>query len=340
MPGFNLSGLVADIDTQAFGIDFWHQALMANNTTAFAARYGDVRVNIKKDTVQLPLMEVPVLIADGGCGDDPATTAAFTTRTMEMVNMKAAGSFCPIELEPYYLAEYIPQGQNNENFRPLQDAIVGRIAQEISKKMGIIPWYGATGSDTVSYDDSWIAQLQAAANVNLGSTPMTAGGAAGTDAAGAFNVIQSMIQPFLNNVDTAGEVYTDDAIVVAISPATVDLYFRNYRTLFGDHNITPNYEILANGVAMGGWYHPGTRVRVVIQNALGVAAHAVITRAKNLVLGFDLEGDANNINLWYDVNTDLIKWRLKAKMGSGIRSITAANNAAITPNIAYYGPVS
>lgn len=335
--GFDLSGLTEDVNQRAFGIDFWHQALLANNTMAFAAQHGEIKTGMKQDTYKMPLLEAPVALQEAGCGAEADTVATVTQREMKMVGVQAAGQFCPQELEPYFLADFIPTGQNNEDFNPLQSAIVARIQEEIAKKMAIFPWYGPTGSDTVTYTTSWLGQLRSAINIVMGSSTITAGGSVGTDAAGAYNVVDALIQPFLNNSDTAGLVYTDNELVVAMSPFVVDLYFKNYRTRFGDHNITPSYETLANGVAMGGWFHPGTRVRVVVQNALGRTQDVVITRRRNLVLGFDLAADATGMKLWYDINTDLIKWRMKAKLGTGIRSITPSSS---TPNILYWGAAS
>ena len=84
--------------------------------------------------------------------------------------------------------------------------------------------------------------------------------------------------------------------------------------------------------------HPGTRVMCVKQNALGLEGDIVATRKGNLVLAFDLASDATRVDLWYDKTDDLIYWRLKAKIGAGIRSIT---NPSITkPNIVYWGAAS
>lgn len=341
MSTFNLGGLTEDINERAFGIDFWTQALLANNTMAMIGQYGEIIPNMKQDTYKMPLLDTPITLTDTGCGDTAGPDPIVTQRTLAMVGIKAAGEFCPHELEPYFLADHIPAGQNYENFQPLQAAIVNRISSEIAKKMAIFPWYGPTGTDTATYTTSWMDQLLAATNIVVGSTTINNGGSNGTDTQGAFNVVQALIGKFLANADTAGEVYQDDAIVVAMSPNAVNLYFQNYRTLFGDHNVTPSYDSLANGVALGGWYHPGTRVKVVIQNALGIGGEVVAFRRGNLVLGVDLISDTTGIRLWYSQDDDLIKWRMKAKIGTGIRSITNANTpATVAPNVVYWGPAS
>jgi hypothetical protein len=341
MPTFNLSALVADIDTQSFGIDFWTQALLENNTMSMVGRYGEIKTGVKKDTVQLPLLSAPVTLVAAGCGDEAGPVPAITTREMKMVGFKASGEFCPHELEEFYTADYIPAGQHYTDFQPLQNAIVNELTRNIAKKMAIFPWYGPTGTDTVTYAEAWMDQLNDASNIWVGGAAINDGGANGTDVNGAYNVAQALIAKFLANADAAGEVYEDEQIIIGIAPSAVDLYFRNYQTLYGTHNITPSYEILANGQALGGWFHPGTRVRIVIQNALGVGGQMVAFRRGNLVLGVDLASDITTMKLWYSQDDDLVKWRMKAKIGTGIRSITNANlPATIAPNIVYWSAAS
>lgn len=335
--GFNLAQIEEMVNETTFGAEFYKQALLPNDTFAFAAMHGDVLVNAKMDQYKLPELESTATIQASDCGQNSVDETTFKQSELNMVGIKIEGEFCPQKVEPYFLAMQLPAGQHYENFNPLQARIVERVGQQISKKMGIFPWYGPTGADTVTYNESWLDQLRDATGIVVGSTTITSGGNAGTDAAGAFNVVTALIAKFLDNADTAGEVYQDGLIRVAVSPKVANLYFENYRKLFGDNTVVPAMQQLADG-RITGWMHPGTRVEIVIQSALGLTHDVVISRRTNLVLAFDLASDASRLDLWYDKTDDLIYWRLKAKLGTGIRSITNPNVAA--PNILYWGAAS
>jgi hypothetical protein len=170
----------------------------------------------------------------------------------------------------------------------------------------------------------------------VGTTTPTSGGATGGDPEGAYNIVDALIQVFIDNADAAGLVYEEDELVVKGSPKFMDLYWKNYRKLFGENIVTPELVRLAEGSAQTlGFIHPGTRVSVVKQNALGLTHDVVITRRDNQVLAFDMMGDTTRTDLWYDKKDDLIYWRLKAKVGTSVHSFTTA-----PPNIAYWGAAS
>ena len=334
--GFNLSQISEMINETEFGNLFYKKALLTNDTFAFAQSHGEVLTGAKMDNYKLPSLESSATIQASDCGQNSVDETTFTQTNLEMVSIKIEGEFCPQKLEPYFLAQGLPAGQHYEGFNPLEAQIVERTAQQIGRKMGIFPWYGPTGADSVTYTESWMDQLRDATGVVAGSTTITSGGSTGADAAGAFNVVQTLIDKFLANADSAGEVYEQDAIQIAMSPAVINLYFQNYRKLFGDNTVVPAMESLAAGSTVG-FYHPGTLVRIVKQNALGITNDVVASRKGVLVLAFDLASDATSIKMWYDQTDDLIYWRLKAKIGTGIRDLTSFN---IKPAITYWGAAS
>jgi hypothetical protein len=334
--GFNLSQISEMINETEFGNLFYKKALLSNDTFAFAQSHGEVLTGAKMDNYKLPSLESSATIQASDCGQNSVDETTFTQTNLEMVSIKIEGEFCPQKLEPYFLAQGLPAGQHYEGFNPLEAQIVERTAQQIGRKMGIFPWYGPTGADSVTYTESWMEQLRDATGVVAGSTTVNNGGTNGTDAQGAFNVVQTLINKFLANPDSAGEVYEDGAISVAMSPQALNLYFQNYRTLYGDNTVIPNMASLAAGSTTP-FYHDGTLVRIVKQNALGLEGDIVASRKGVLVLAFDLASDATSIKMWYDQTDDLIYWRLKAKIGTGIRDLTSFN---VKPAITYWGAAS
>ena len=331
--GWDLTGLTELVNETEFGMDFYKEAVMANDTFAFAKTYGQVLTGAKNDSYKLPNLEGTATAQSGvGCGQNSVDQTTFGQTDLNMVKIKFNGQFCPHDLEPYWLASGLPAGQHYENMGVLGANILAETARQIAKKMAVIPYQGPTGADTLTYGDNWIALLKAATAgtpaLNIGTATTTNGGSGGTGATGVFNIVEAMKNKFLSNVDTASEVFSG-GIVIAMSPLQTSQYFENYRLLFGGDTVVPVMESMANGY-MNTWIHPGSRIRIVTQNALGVSGHIIGSRMRNQVLAFDLASDATKIKVWYDENTELIKWRQRVKMGTAFRALDVNN-------VVYYG---
>lgn len=322
--GFNLAGLSALVNETEFGALFYQSALMANDTFTFVQQNGQVLTGAKNDTYKLPTMSSTATLQSGdGCGHNEVDETTFAQTTLTMVNVKVEGQFCPQTLEPYYLASTLPAGQHYSALGSLQANIIAEVERQIAKKMAILPYYGPTGSDTVTFANHWMKLLEDAYGINVGTSTPTSGGSAGTDAAGVFNIVESLADVFYNNADTAADANNGN-IVVAMSPKNARLYFQNYRKLFGDNTITPSLQQLATGNYTT-WIHPGTQIMIATQNALGTEGQIIATRKGNQVLAFDLATDATRLDLWYDKTDDLIYWRQRVKMGAAWRAINSSN---------------
>lgn len=336
--GFDLAELTALVNEQEFGLDFYQQAVMDNDTFAGARLNGQVLTGAKNDKYKLPIMEGTATLKDGSeCGFTPTDQTTFDQTDLNMQAITIQGQFCVRELEPFWLASGLPAGQHYQSLGVLEANILDETARQIADKMALFPWYGPTGSDTVTYADSWIEQLQGGTGISLGTGPVTDGGVNGTDAAGAYNVVEAIKAVFRNNRHTAKEIFNGN-IAIEMSPAAADLYWINYRKLFGDNTIIPAFQQLADGNGLAGWTHPGTRIQITIQGALGLSGHIVGFRRRNKVLAFDLESDATRLELGMDQYREYIWWKQRVKMGTAWRQIT--NPATATPNVVYYGPAS
>lgn len=322
--GFDLAGLTALVNETEFGFNFYQAAVMSNDTFAFASQYGTVLTGAKNDTYKLPTMTGTATAQDGdGCGQNSVDQITPAQTTLNMVNIKFEGQFCPQTLEPYWLAAGLPAGQHYESLGSLEANIVAEVERQIAKKMAIIPYYGPTGSDTVTYANAWVDLLEDATGIVAGSTTPTAGGSAGTDAQGVFNIVETLATIFYGNVDTAADANSGN-IVVSMSPKDARFYFQNYRTLYGDHTFLPAYQELANG-RYATWTHPGTQIQCATQSALGLENQIIMSRKMNQTLAFDLASDATRLDMWYEKKEDLIYWRLRVKMGTAWRAINATN---------------
>ena len=331
--GFDVSALAALVNETEFGFMFYKEALMNNDTFAFTQKYGEVLQNAKNDTYKLGNFNGSATAQDGdGCGQNSVDQITHTQTTLTMVNIKFEGQFCPQTLEPYYLAAALPPGQHYESLGALGAQYIAEIQRQIAKKMAIMPYYGPTGADTVTYANNWISLLEADFDINEGATTPTSGGSAGTDTEGVFNIVETLVLLYLANPDTAAEVNSGN-IVITMSPKHAFFYWQNYRKLYGNNTVVPAMTQLGNGTFQE-WTHPGTAgVTIVVQNALGTEGQIISSRKRNQVLAFDLQSDATKLDVWYEKKEDLIYWRQRVKMGTAWRQLTPAN-------INYWGTAS
>lgn len=331
--GFDLSALTALVNETEFGTLFYKEPIMNNNTFTTTTQYGTVLTNAKNDTYKLPTITATATLKDGSdCGFAPTDQTTFDQTDLHMQAITIQGQFCVRELEPYWLAAGLPAGQHYQNgFNPLEGNILAEVEKNIGKKMALFPFYGPTGSDTVTYTYNWTQQLKDAFGINLGTGNGTNGGSAGTDAAGVWNRVEAIKNAFLADVDTASEVM-NGGIYIQMSPLDASLYYENLRTLYGDNTLVPVQAQMAAG-NMTTWIHPGSRIVCVIVNALGSGREIIATRTGNQVLAFDLASDATRIEMGMDQYREYIWWKARLKIGTAYRSLSSVD-------IRYYGSAS
>ena len=72
----------------------------------------------------------------------------------------------------------------------------------------------------------------------------------------------------------------------------------------------------------GGFYEvpfPGyPNVKIVGTYGLRASERVVLGKASDAFVGTDLISDTNNFSLWYDINTDTVRYRLRNKLGMQI----------------------
>jgi hypothetical protein len=334
--GFDLAGISALVNETEFGNLWYKEPIMGNNTFSATDMHGQVLTGAKNDNFKLPTYSSTATLKDGSdCGFTPTDQSALEQTDLAMVTVTVQGQFCVKTLEPYWVAAGLPAGQHYTGFNPLEAQLLSSIADEIGKKMAIFPYYGPTGSDTVTYATPWVAQLETATGIIVDTGNSNDGNnTTGLDADGAYNRVEAMIALLLANSDSAAGVHRSGEYTIEMSPLDAWYYFQNMRTRFGQDTITPVQQQMNNG-AFSTWIHPGTQVRCIVVNALQTQAvrNIICWRKGNKVLAFDLRSDATRLELGMDQYRQFIWWNWVCKMGAGIRSTNAKD-------VLYYGDAS
>lgn len=347
------SGLTAFINEQRFRSDFWTEALYSSDIMPFMDSVGMVAPGVKEDTFKFPTLSGTVVIADGATCTDTFDHNNDTTIAQTSITLKkgmASDSFCPHgeAYETYFTALGMPAGQHYKSLGIWQAPLIGEINRRIAKRLAINHWQGDQSGDGWSYT-GWYESLLAATLgtfnsssnvtggiVGAGATP-TAGGAAGTDAAGVYNICQALVEAALYTSTVAGSDLAADLIAgncyITMNPLNREFLRQNYQLRFGlaMPEIVPGLAGLQNN-AMGAFNFPGYNLPVITQAWIPQST-ILLSRKKNQVLAFDLESDFTNLDLWLADDHDTIRWKYRFKCGVGWRALNGSN-------LKMYGPTT
>jgi len=334
----NFSGLTAFVNEQRFGRAFWTEALMKNDVMPFVNAVGLAVPGVKEDNFDLHKMTATVGIADGStCVGDFDNGNDSTISKGTTINLKKGfigDTICPHDgFETYYTALGMPSGQHYTGLGVWQAPLMAEINRAIAKRLALNFWRGEQSGDTWTYT-GWYEQLLAA-NMGsgvVGSTTPTSGGSAGTDAEGVYNICEALIAATLTSVDF-GQAIMDGDCYIVMNAQNREFLRQNYQKRFG--LAMPEIAVGLAGLqnnTFGAFNFPGTQVPVLIQQGLPQAA-IILSRKRNQVLAFDLEGDFTNIKTGMDQYEENMWWKLRVKVGGGWQALD-------TNNVKYWGPTT
>lgn len=330
------SGISAYTDDHSHALDFWTRAVAGNDVIPWIQKYGQI-IYTKADAVDLPRMESVVTIQDGNTcisdfDNDNDTTIKKSTITLKKGFV--GDTICIHDLEDYFTSIGLQRGQHymENGMGAMGAGIILNVQQQIGK---------AIGNEIVNGGSNWITSGildliyavntgTAPNNINVGTSTITSGGSAGTDAAGCFNVVQSLIDAAMADKDLAADLLAGN-MVIAMSPKEYSLYYQNYVKLRGTHLITPGLANLAGG--LGEIQHPGYPVTITTLAHLTGSSTVFLTRKGNITFAMDLPEDFTRFDIGMDQYNENLWWKARFKGGVGFRQLDQYN-------LLYWGPLS
>ena len=254
-----------------------------------------LQTGVKKDAYLNFLNVAPTLQA-GGCGFSAAGDVALTQRTIATAMIKVNLEICPENLIGKW-AEYLVRISATENDLPFEQYIVDGLVAEINKKIEKLIWQG---DHTQSSDANikWIDGFLYIANAD--SDVIDVSIASGTS---AYNGIVAVYAAMTEeSLERGGMIFVSPAIFRAFMQ---ELVVRNYFH-YDPRDAAPDEVIL-----------PGTDVRVVKTPGLAGSLKILGTFPENMVYGCDMEGDAEDIDIWY--SQDNRNFRVAVQWNSGVQ---------------------
>lgn len=255
-----------------------------------------IQTGVKKDAY-INFLDMSPALADGtDCTFSADGSATLTQREINTAVLKTDMEICPRNLIGKY-AEYLVRVNATEESLPFEQYIMDGVTAELNKKIETLIWQGDTASEDASL--KWTNGLLKIASEDSDVTKVD------ISASGdAFEVIKKVYMAMTDEaIERGGEIY--------VSPAS----YREFVMVLMEKNLYhyagPQAEYPEE------FFFPGTNVKVVNTYGLSGSNQILGTFAKNIFYGCDMEGDNEDIDLWY--SRDNRTFRLEALWNSGVQ---------------------
>jgi len=242
----------------------------------------------------LNIFEVDLQVQSGDCVSNPSGSFDATQRNITVTQRTSYDGLCLDNLNPKYLGiSALDRGSYNETFK-LASVYTEQIVNQMKKS-----------------DDSF---LWNASNFGTWTSGSTAGVVVPDAATGSVSsaTIIGITDALIENL--SADVADRDDLTIWMSVGN----FRKFITaLRGLNNYFFDPGSISNRTGILQIAYPFQNVKVV--GTAGITGDRIaLMPDAYAVVGTDLMSDVENFQLWYDINADQLKHRLKSKLGSQV----------------------
>lgn len=243
----------------------------------------------------------PAFASGTDCAFSAAGTAALSERLIECPALKVDMEICPRNLVGKY-AEYLVRLNATSESLPFEQYLMEGVIDGINRKIETMIWLGDKTSQSTDPVKKWIDGFETICRASV----FAATGVVVKNIASGSTAYQGILAVYgeltENCLERGAEIYVSPAIFRAFMQDMVALNYYHYNP--GNENAK---EFLL----------PGTDVKVVKTPGLAGCNNIVGTYPANLYYGCDMEGDNEDIDLWY--SKDNRTFRLEVLWNSGVQ---------------------
>jgi len=240
----------------------------------------------------LNIMEVDLQVQSGNCVSTPSGSLTATQRNITVTNRVSYDGLCLDELNSKYLGiSALSAGSYNETFA-LAETYTDMIVNQMKKSDDAFLWNTVDGLGKLTSSTTAGVVVPAAATGSFTS-------------ANALEKIDAMIEAI------PSDIADRDDLTVWMSTSN----FRKYVTALRQaNNFYFDPASISNRTGILQMAYPFQNVKVVGTSGITGNRIALMPDAY-AVVGTDLMSDETSFSLWYDINADQLKHRLKSKLG-------------------------
>ena len=265
--------------------------------------YFTLQSGVKK-TDALHLLAVTAFPQDGsGCSATASGDVNFTDRNLTVGQITYFSGFCMKDLIPKYTQTLLRAGNAETEGMTFEAEVADSIVKTIMEHNEVADWQGDTGSGNVYINryDGLIKTIDAATTAVDGNTS-----AATSITSGASGNVDTIV----NNICNARPAKVKSAAnqVLFVGQDTFDKFVDtlNAKNLYNvDATSWANYSVSI----------PGKNVTLVGVVGLDGTDRMFLGTQENFFLGFDLQNDEEEFDMWYEKKDDKVYYRVKFKRG-------------------------
>tara|TARA_R100000951_G_scaffold42792_1_gene35920 strand:- start:206 stop:1108 length:903 start_codon:yes stop_codon:yes gene_type:complete len=241
----------------------------------------------------LNIFEVDLVVQSGDCVSTPSGSFDATQRTIQVTQRTSFDGLCLDNLNPKYLGiSALDRGSYNETFK-LASVYTEQIVNQMKKSDDSFLWNTTNGLGALTSGSTAGVVVPA----GLAATPVVV--------ADILGIIDDLI------INLSDDVADRDDLTVWMSVASFRKYVTALRTL---NNYFFDPGSISNRTGILQMAYPFQNVKVV--GTAGITGERIcLMPDAYAVVGTDLLSDVDNFSLWFDINADQLKHRLKSKLG-------------------------
>lgn len=282
---YNLTDLNTYTDEMSF--ELVSKAVLQTNLM----QYATIRSGLRAGQVAINLLDADISVQDRACGWDNNGTMTFSQVTIDIQEKQSKQELCPTDLRDYYLSERLSASAYAEEV-PFPEVVSNLFVEKIK-----------------NWNENYLAeQAMTLAQAAIG-TGGTCANQIATTATPDVNNIVGIVLDLFDAIDES--VKMRDDLVVLMNPANFALLRRAL--------VAQNYFHYNQGEgAENELIIPGTNmkaVRVTLTDPAGEYYQSMVAGpGKDLVVGVGLEDDFDQLRIFWDQSTDVVKvmgaWRI------------------------------
>ena len=265
--------------------------------------YFTLQSGVKK-TDALHLLAVTAFPQDGsGCSPTASGDVTFSNRDITVGQITYFSGFCMKDLIPKYTQILLRAGNAETEDMAFEAEVADSIIKTIMEHNETADWQGDTASGNVYINryDGLIKIIDAATTAVAGNTS-----AATSITSGASGNVDTLV----NNICNARPAKVKSAAnqVLFVGQDTFDKFVDtlNAKNLYNvDATSWANYSVSI----------PGKNVTLVGVVGLDGTNRMFLGTQENFFLGFDLQNDEEEFDMWYEKKDDKVYYRVKFKRG-------------------------
>ncbi len=240
----------------------------------------------------LNIFEVDLQVQNGDCVSTPSGSFDATQRTIQVTQRTSYDGLCLDNLNPKYLGiSALDRGSYNETFK-LASVYTEQIVNQMKKSDDAFLWNSTNGLGLLTSGSTAGVVVPDAATGSVSSATI-------------LGITDALIE------NLSDDVADRDDLTIWMSVSN----FRKFITaLRGINNYYFDPSSISNRTGILQIAYPFQNVKVVGTSGISGDRIALMPDAY-AVVGTDLLSDVDNFQLWYDINADQLKHRLKSKLG-------------------------